>query len=549
MPTTYNAMTLETLFKGMTNAPYLFIGSGFTRRYCNSPGWENLLKQLASEVRPELPYPLKSFEAEVGMHLPKEQRFPKVASLIEAEYNRRFFEGALEPTPALSGTDFNVSALTPFRVRLSEIFSAVTKSSSLEEGLQEELSDFKVAMQHSLNGIITTNYDGFVESVFDRFKPYVGQDDLIFSRAVGLGEIYKIHGCYKQPNSLIFTEEDYVGFERRKAYLVAKLLSIFMENPIVFFGYSASDTDIKGIFTSIAQCLDAEHLRQLGQRIILVDYQPHIIEPEVVPRDLALEEGRTITIHQIKTGDFRPICKRLLKVRRTYDVQLLRRAKEDLYQTILSNQPTDVIQVLGEHAVFDSEESATPQSVIGFTLNGHSGHVVLRSEDVYRHVLLNDGPIDLKSFVENWLPEKMGRCEYPVYGFVRAYQAQFGGVLAQPLLDFMETHKKLDDFIPKDMRDRRKSRPYSLLEDILSGWNDVRNGYNKILLLDEGELRKPQLWEFLRELVQQEPSLLTQTSTSTPLKRLIRVCDFLRNASTAPVAECGAENGFAQPMR
>lgn len=536
-------MTLETLFKGMPNAPYLFIGSGFTRRYCNTPSWEELLNQLAKEVRPALPYPLKSFESEVGMHLPKEKRFPMVASRIETEYNQRFFEGTLVPTSALSATDFNVSRLTPFRVRLAEIFSSVSKSPHLEDSLLEELSDFKVAMQHSLNGIITTNYDGFVESVFDRFKPYVGQDDLIFSRAVGVGEIYKIHGCYTQPQSLVFTERDYKDFEKRKAYLVAKLLSIFMENPIVFFGYSASDTDIKGIFTSIAQCLDAEHLQQLGQRIILVDYQPHLVEPEVVPRELALEEGRTITIHQIKTGDFRPICKRLLKVRRTYDVQLLRRAKEDLYQTILSNKPTDTIQVLGEHAVFDSEEGTTTQRVIGFTLNGHGGHNILHSEDVYRHVLLGDGEIDLKSFVENWLPERMGRCDYPVYGFTQAYQKQFGGALAQPLSEFMESHRTLDSFITKSMRDKRAKRRYNRLEDIMQEWADIRDGFNKILLLDETELRKPELWEFLRAQVQQDATLLSsQNSYSSSLRRLIRVCDFLRNASTAPVTECGAEN-------
>ena len=534
-------MTLEKLFNEMSNAPYLFIGSGFSRRYCNTPNWEELLQSLAIEVRPDVRYPLKSYEAQVGLDLPKEEKFPLVASLLEQEYNQRYFAGAITPSPAQAKVDFNTSPDNPFRVRLAEMFSAA-KPEGLTPELQEELSDFKVAMKHGLNGIITTNYDGFLEDLFSDFKPFIGQDDLIFSQAVGLGEIYKIHGCYTKPRSLVLTAEDYAGFERRKAYLVAKLLSIFMENPIIFIGYSASDPDILGIFSSISQCLDDEHLTQLGRRIVLIDYRPGVTKPEVCEQ-VILPEGRRLVIYQVAVGDFRPICKHLVKVKRSYDVQLLRRVKEDLYRTVVSNEPEDVIEVLSEHAVFDGDGAAAPRRVIGFSAAGHGGHNVIASEEVYRYVLFGEGDVDLKSLVESWLPAKMRRADYPVHGVAAAYMRKYDAPLPLEVAKFIAEHQTVEAYIDKRTREKRKGRPFDTLEELLAQWENTKNGFNKLLLLDEREFEKPELWAFLQTQVKKDRGLLNGP-TGTLLRRLIRICDFLRNASIAPSDGCDAKNAF-----
>lgn len=89
----------------------------------------------------------------------------------------------------------------------------------------------------SITGIITTNYDGLIEErIFSKYKyqKFIGQEELIFSSITGIGEIYKIHGCYSNPNSIIINEEDYKSFDEKYDYLAAKLLTIFMEHPIFF---------------------------------------------------------------------------------------------------------------------------------------------------------------------------------------------------------------------------------------------------------------------------------------------------------------------------
>lgn len=69
-----------------------------------------------------------------------------------------------------------------------------------------------------IDGAITTNYDGLPEHLLPDFKSYVGQDQLLFYDAQGIGETYMIHGSASQPESIVVTANDYAEFNARNPY-------------------------------------------------------------------------------------------------------------------------------------------------------------------------------------------------------------------------------------------------------------------------------------------------------------------------------------------
>lgn len=50
-------------------------------------------------------------------------------------------------------------------------------------------------------------------------------------------------------------------------------MTIFMEFPIIFMGYSISDSNIKNILKAIVGCLDSVQVKLLQERFVFVEYK------------------------------------------------------------------------------------------------------------------------------------------------------------------------------------------------------------------------------------------------------------------------------------
>ena len=94
----------------------------------------------------------------------------------------------------------------------------------------------------------------------------------MFSQLQGIAEIYKIHGSVQNPESIVINKADYQKFHDKGKYLAAKLMTIFMEYPIIFIGYSISDSDIQAILSDVVECLPLDKIETLQKRFIFVEY-------------------------------------------------------------------------------------------------------------------------------------------------------------------------------------------------------------------------------------------------------------------------------------
>lgn len=84
-------MTIEDIINNFNTTPFLFIGSGMSRRYLNLPDWKGLLKYFAEKVsNDEFAYDsyenkAKTMECKCGI-------MPKVAELIQQDFDKKWFE-------------------------------------------------------------------------------------------------------------------------------------------------------------------------------------------------------------------------------------------------------------------------------------------------------------------------------------------------------------------------------------------------------------------------------------------------------------------------
>ena len=228
-------MTLQDVVAKFNTTPFLFAGSGITHRYYGLPDWIGLLTYFAEKVRRD-PFAYRYYENKITDIEQIEDKLPAIASYIEKEFNEAWFEN-LEGVRSESEqvSEFVSKGVSPFK---AEIGAYIGSLSVIKEEYGEEVNKLQKIARNNISGVIATNYDSFFEELFEGYKTFVGQDELVFSQLQGVAEIYKIHGSVKDPKSIVINKADYQSFKEKGKYLAAKLMTIFMEYPIIFIGYS-----------------------------------------------------------------------------------------------------------------------------------------------------------------------------------------------------------------------------------------------------------------------------------------------------------------------
>jgi len=325
----FSAGLLEHLNK-FTSAPFLFVGSGFSLRYAESDNWAQLLQRMAGLAGK--PYAYYSSSAD-GDPL-------QTASLIAEDLRERWWTDpefvesrAAFPSPA--GRE------SPFKYEVAKSLEDIVSRLPDVGPLNDELEALRVA---TIEGIITTNFDEILEYVFPDFVPYVGQDELLFKDPKGVAEIYKIHGSAAQPESLVITAADFERFRPRNPYLAAKLLTIFVEHPVIFVGYSLSDPNVRSIITSIASVLTNDNIHQLENRLIFLNWDPKATESSVAPSTFALDET-SIPIRLITAPDFLSTFRVLGQLHRRFPAKILRHLKHEVYELARTSEPSKTVVV------------------------------------------------------------------------------------------------------------------------------------------------------------------------------------------------------------
>ena len=290
---------------------------------------------------------------------------PMVASLIAEEFYEVWWEDDSYAEQRENLKSKCTTKSSPLKFQIAKYMRELADLATVPDEYEGEVAALR---RVTVDGIITTNWDTFLEKLFPDYTVYASQDEVLFSYQHAVAEIYKVHGCCQQPNSLVLTSDDYEDFNRKNAYLAAKLTTVFLEHPIVFLGYSLQDNNVQSILSSLSYCLSDERLETLSDRLIFVQRakgKESSISPSVITAgDQKLEALR------VTTDSFELVYEGLAQTKRRINAHVLRQIKKQVYELVQTNDPKDRMHVVD---LEDLEDHEDVEIVVGVGVYGKLG--------------------------------------------------------------------------------------------------------------------------------------------------------------------------------
>jgi hypothetical protein len=293
--------------------PVVFIGSGISKRFLvNFPDWTSLLEEFWEQLGLQNFYgELNNIRDELEKEHPEytEKEIDhysniKMGTIVEGKYNREFNKGNVTIDGFTAKEAFKTK-ISPFKKAICERFGKY----SLKQDMSKEYNAF-IKMLLKTQIILTTNYDTFIEDSYNsesnyKIDKYIGQKGF-FQDTYGYAELYKLHGSVDSPIDVVITENDYEKFDKNSVLISAKIISLMMNSPIIFMGYSLTDLNVRKIIKEFTRSLTEEEIEILENRLVLIERlegEENFIEEVVNDKDLGCK------LKVIKTDNFEKVFK------------------------------------------------------------------------------------------------------------------------------------------------------------------------------------------------------------------------------------------------
>lgn len=448
---------LEQRIASFQQLPYLFVGTGFSMRYSHAPSWNELLFNTWRVINPEKKErsyeKLKQrIERKIAIEHPgmteEEQKYyvnPVLATAIEQEFNERYYSEEGFDMIVFNEEENNHiinNRYNPFKFLVARQMSHM----QLDNGLTEykEVQSL-IRNQNKFAGIITTNYDGVLENVFKDFSVLIGQDSLLLANSLNIFEIYKIHGCCSKPDSIVLTEKDYEDFDKKLKYLSAKLLTIFVEHPIIFIGYGLGDVNIRNIFCEIAECLTAEQLEKIKNNFIFIS--PTFGKEEAYNKNTLTWGRHSIMINEFILDNYEIVYQALSKIRSSMPIKLARKLQDMVCRFVYSTEAQNNILFGDINSPDIDDEKAAVYFGRADTVR-QIGFSYFDIDEILEDILFDNKPYLINSQLIDKtfknIRSRSGSTLLPIYKYIRA--------LNYPLNNIPSNYNIINDYDDPDIR-------------------------------------------------------------------------------------------------
>lgn len=454
-------MLISEFIANYKNHPVLFIGSGLSQRYLkNSYTWENLLRCIAFEIYQnnerftDLRFRHKHKNSSNG-----DIDFAKLATDLEIDFNKILENDRNGKFKYINDIFYNGKEFSRFKIYIAELL----KDLSYRDDINNEVQCLKKAGKN-IASIITTNYDKLIEDIFD-FEPLIGNNILLSNP---YGSVYKIHGCYTDPESIIITSDDYEKFHKRYELIQAQLISIFIHNPILFLGYSISDENIKRILETVFRYIpqNSELAEKLKRNFLLVEYQESSKNKIVISHNIQLNNGTFISINKISTDDYSEIYNSIEKLELPVSVMDIKKVG-NILREIQQDGSNSAIKV---HIVEDIDELKNSDKILAIGSDKTLNIEIKDKKDLLRlyFKIINDKSHLLVKCISVYTISSSEW--FPVFGFSKLLEEEaLENALAGKLKQLKRQQANKISELKKELKnDARRFRRFSSIDDLFN---------------------------------------------------------------------------------
>lgn len=459
--------------------PILFIGSGLSKRYLYKyPNWDELLSLSYQKISND-PFQLQKHREQLTRQgLSPFEVNTHLATIIENEFNTAFFDRKIK-LDRVKNPSWVKRGISPYKMFLSRYFKNMTLYSSPKVNI--EISKLR-SLKNKVSAVITTNYDSFLEEeIFSTdFKVFVHQNELFSSDSYNIAEIYKIHGCVSDANSIIITEADYEHFSESRKLIIAKMLTLFAESPIIFLGYSFTDENIQSIICEFLSCLTAKELYHIDEHFVFISYKKHETSLNEVKRSIITQTGTEIPITEIQTDNFAQVYDILNKI--TPGISPIRiRETRKLVKTIVdqsvSTQNAESV-IVGIDDLANVDLASKPLAIaIGYKENilNKFGYGILSDDLIFEDILLDNKHFDANQMCMERFKSIASTRLLPVFKYIKNSTIQWD--TNDKLKSYVDSHDTTAKLFPPNIQKQVFSLPiisdYSALLHELNALDDI----------------------------------------------------------------------------
>lgn len=519
---------LEEHFKQFEASPILFIGSGLSRRYMGVNCWEDLLKQFSENIGLN----------HVRLRTQSNGDLTVYAQQLAKVYSEKCWDTDEGKILAKEKEGFLINEQSALKVSISEFIKEAHNKVTNDPNLIREI---ELLAKANIDGIITTNWDVFLEQQFPKFTTFIGQNGLIAGRSHGVAEIYKIHGCCSEPNSLVLTESDYDEYRKKNPYLSSKLLTMFIERPVIFLGYSLTDRHIAEILEDIVSCFPDTSLTFLKNKLLFVEWSPD--SEESIISDSVIH--KKIPVKYVQVPSYEAIFEVLSETKRRIPAHLFRAIKDELYELVLTDDPKGRLYVRDSEAVSDDQQQT--EFVVGYGAismvkksesMANKGLVGLERVDLIREIIFENGYYNWKQVVDDVLPKQCkGNARIPIFYFLnKAGLIEHNGQIFSGV-KFSEGVESRFNIQNTDFQSKGANKRRSInISELKIGVNELyRYGefsfFLRMLPYMEFNLIKRDSEELLKILKKHIDEALMTQSISSDFCKVVCIFDYIKNSN------------------